>query len=211
MLLVRLRGASGSRPAASALPRHSRCRRTRSASGSMSRCSKRAPVAAHLLGQPLGHLAERPHGPPRRGDADRAVAVLHRGVGLGPELRRLAQLERGLVRDAVGPPPAEEGHLLRVDEGAVCRRGVLGQHRVAPRDIIGKSVSDASFTNAGAFAAWALNAMMKSNQLLMIISSKLMTNSSFLDPTKRLKRLLNYNSNPSSKFRIFCKNNNGLY
>ena len=40
--------------------RHSRCTRTRSAIGSMSRCSKCAPVAADLLGQPVGHLAERP-------------------------------------------------------------------------------------------------------------------------------------------------------
>ena len=43
-----------------------------------------------------------------RRHADRPVAILEGGVGLGPGLRRLAQLQRRLVREADGPAVAEE-------------------------------------------------------------------------------------------------------
>jgi hypothetical protein len=51
------------------------------------------------------------------------VAVLHGRVGLGPELRGLPQLECGLLGQAHGPAPTDEGELLGV--GDTGQRGVL--------------------------------------------------------------------------------------
>ena len=59
--------------------------------------------AAHLLRQARRAPRRAPRRPGPGGDADRAVPVLHRGVGLGPELGRLAQLEGGLRGQPDGP------------------------------------------------------------------------------------------------------------
>ena len=69
-----------------------------------------------LLGQALGHVAECPDHATRGCDADRPVAVLHRRVGLRPELGRLAQLEPGLLGQTHGPATADEGDLLGLAE-----------------------------------------------------------------------------------------------
>ena len=112
------------------------------------------PVHPHELGQRVdvavlevraGRRAPAPPGPPapRRtprwpGPAaamlDRAVPVLHRRVGLGPELGRLAQLEGGLLGQPDGPAAADEGHLLGVGQPGQALRLVLGQHRPGVRD-----------------------------------------------------------------------------
>jgi hypothetical protein len=64
-----------------------------------------------VVEQPLGSGPEQPHDAAGVGHGDRAVPELHRGIGLGPHGRRLAQLERRLVGQAVGPAGAEEGEL----------------------------------------------------------------------------------------------------
>lgn len=91
-------------------------------------------------GEPLGdhqlrHRVERgqPHGRPRLGDvlgdrrvrraedpdegslvreADRSVAVLHRRVRLAVDLRRLTELERGLLGDADAPSVTQEHEVV---------------------------------------------------------------------------------------------------
>ena len=72
--------------------------------------------AATSAASPSGGVAEVPGDPAGCGDRDRAVAVLHGRVRLGPRLRGLAHLERGLVGEPDGPAAAEEGELLGVDE-----------------------------------------------------------------------------------------------
>src|SRR5215831_2074326 len=88
------------------------------------------PLDEDQLGHRVGSLADdggpgvgrvgehagiyRPDGPYERsaaGRADRAVAVFHRRVRLGPGGGRLAQLERRLVREAHGPALPQEHEL----------------------------------------------------------------------------------------------------
>src|SRR5215468_1026853 len=55
-----------------------------------------------------------PHEGSGAGRADRAVAVFHRRVRLGPRGGRLAQLERRFAREAHGPALAQEHELLEL-------------------------------------------------------------------------------------------------
>ena len=81
-----------------------------------------------LSAQASWHLTEGPGGAAGRGDADRAVAILHGGVGLGPELRRLAQLERRFLDQADAPAAADEGDLFGVDQPGQGAGLVLREH-----------------------------------------------------------------------------------
>src|SRR6185312_2790565 len=55
--------------------------------------------------------SDGPHEGPAAGRADRAVAVFHRRVRLGPGGGRFAQLEGRLIRDAYGPALPQEHEL----------------------------------------------------------------------------------------------------
>ena len=70
-----------------------------------------------VVGQATRRLAEHPHDGPRPADADRAVAVLHRRVGLGPEAGGLAALQRRLLGDRRGPAATEERDLANRGRG----------------------------------------------------------------------------------------------
>ena len=57
-------------------------------------------------------VAEEPHERARPGDADRTVAVLHSGIGLGPRAGRLAALQRRFGGQPDRPAAAEEHEVL---------------------------------------------------------------------------------------------------
>ena len=85
-----------------------------------------APAARRVVEQPSSGGPERPDDGARAGDADRAVAVLEGGVGLGPRLGRLAQLQRRLAGQPDGPAAAEERPpvgLARLDRQRSVERG----------------------------------------------------------------------------------------
>ena len=105
---VRLRGRSGSSPAASASATPVRWARMSEASGSRSSATAMAPAARTLSSSASSADPEEPHRGARAGDADRAVAVLEGRVRLGPRLGGLAQLQRRLAGQPDGPAAAEE-------------------------------------------------------------------------------------------------------
>ena len=117
---VRLRGGSGSRPRATASSTASRWPSTSVASGSAG-VDDVAPVrrmSASGRGS-IGPIDDDERA--RVGHRDRAVAVLHRRVGLGPRPAGLAQLQRRLGGQADRPAAAEEVEALearRVDRAA---------------------------------------------------------------------------------------------
>ena len=94
-----------------------------------------APAARTLSRTPSAGAPNDQTTRPGAGDADRPVAVLEDRVGLGPRLRRLAQLERGLVREADGPAAAEErplvgGRPARPAAGASSARSASARRRL---------------------------------------------------------------------------------
>ncbi len=101
-------GRSGSSPRRSARASARRWIRTSSASGSRLAETTVAPVRLDLAGEPVRRLVEQPHQRPRARGGDRAVAVLHRRVGLGPQARGLPQGERRGVGQT-DPPLAARG------------------------------------------------------------------------------------------------------
>src|SRR5689334_15931272 len=74
------------------------------------RCAGRADIAHEIGVVEAQHPDERPE----TSDADRAVAVLERGVGLRPGLSGLAQLERRLGGEPDRPSVAEDDEMLEV-------------------------------------------------------------------------------------------------
>ena len=122
---VRLRGLSTCRPLRPPSATARRCTRISSASGSRpsATSSHCPPVAWTCSARPLRGFAEHPGHGPRRGDADRAVPVLHRRVGLGPGQRGLGHLQPGLVGQPDGPAAAEEGELGVVQDAVGQRLG----------------------------------------------------------------------------------------
>ena len=58
-------------------------------------------------------VVEDPHERSLAGDGDRAVPVLHRGIGLGPSAEHLAELERSFVCQRGAHTPAEEDEVIR--------------------------------------------------------------------------------------------------
>ena len=119
---LRCRGRSGSRPRAAAADQAQPVHPDQVGQRVVSRCSNVRAGGPHLLGQPVRNVAERPGHPARRGDADRPVPVLHGRVRLGPELGRLAQLERRLVGQPDRPAATQEAHLLGVGAARAAAR-----------------------------------------------------------------------------------------
>ena len=109
---VRCAGWSGSRPLASASAIAIRCTRTSSAIGSSERLAHGGAGRAHVVGHGRVGRAEDPHERSLAGEADRSVSVFHGGICLAVRLRRLAELEGGLLRDPDGPAVAEEHDVL---------------------------------------------------------------------------------------------------
>ena len=109
---VRWRGWSGSRPRASASATAVRWISTSSAMGSSSPTRTVAPVARDVVGHGRVGGAQDPDQAGGAGEADRSVAVFHRGVALGVGLGGLAELERRLVRDPDRPAVAQEDEVV---------------------------------------------------------------------------------------------------
>src|SRR5450756_2922180 len=88
--------------------------------------------SSHRFGQARRRRAESPHDALFADRTDRSVAELTRGVGLGPDTSRLAQLESGLACYPDAHPVAEEdelAHARRLDRQRFAQRafGEVGQ------------------------------------------------------------------------------------
>ena len=123
-------GCQGRARAACASAIASRWARTSEASGSASGVEQRRPGRADVGRRGRG----RAHPWGRRAcgasaSGDRAVPVLHGGVRLAPRAGRLAQLERGLVRQPHRPAPAEEVEAVEARRG---RPGAAARARPRP-------------------------------------------------------------------------------